>query len=200
MVIGFWVTVGSNFFSHTGEGETAPFWGSIRENLGENTPAGLKNNRSKSFGLGGVSITNVKLHAVMQLQTNYHFMDFGLTFANFINYMKRPGFLVFNPGKSETRAGKMGRHLVKQLCLKTRILELFSDCRTASSCVLLHKSVGSSATHCLTQREGIYGICMRHKLLIVAIRHFIVFFRFALRMLDETALPSDVCDGLRNRL
>ncbi|GBM66395.1 hypothetical protein AVEN_92700-1 [Araneus ventricosus] len=38
IVIGFWVTVGSNFFSHAGEGETAPFVGSIRERLGENTP------------------------------------------------------------------------------------------------------------------------------------------------------------------
>ncbi|GBO42729.1 hypothetical protein AVEN_231452-1 [Araneus ventricosus] len=41
IVIGFWVTVGSNFFSHAGEGETAPSWGSIRGSLGENTPAGL---------------------------------------------------------------------------------------------------------------------------------------------------------------
>ncbi|GBM77289.1 hypothetical protein AVEN_182722-1 [Araneus ventricosus] len=41
VVIGFWVTIGSNFFSRAGEGETAPFWGSIRESLGENTPAGL---------------------------------------------------------------------------------------------------------------------------------------------------------------
>ncbi|GBL81135.1 hypothetical protein AVEN_266202-1 [Araneus ventricosus] len=29
------------FFSHTEGGETAPFWGSIRESLGENTPAGV---------------------------------------------------------------------------------------------------------------------------------------------------------------
>ncbi|GBN79373.1 hypothetical protein AVEN_82288-1 [Araneus ventricosus] len=41
IVIGFWVTVGSNFFSHAREGETAPFCGSIRERLGENIPAGL---------------------------------------------------------------------------------------------------------------------------------------------------------------
>ncbi|GBO33272.1 hypothetical protein AVEN_105594-1 [Araneus ventricosus] len=43
IVIGFWITVGSNFFSHAGEGETAPFRGSIRESLGENNPAGLYN-------------------------------------------------------------------------------------------------------------------------------------------------------------
>ncbi|GBN90504.1 hypothetical protein AVEN_204203-1 [Araneus ventricosus] len=41
IVIGFLVAVGSDFFIHAGEGETAPFWGSIRERLGENTPAGL---------------------------------------------------------------------------------------------------------------------------------------------------------------
>ncbi|GBM37152.1 hypothetical protein AVEN_205592-1 [Araneus ventricosus] len=44
IVIGFWITVGSNFFSHEGEGETAPFWGSIRESLGENTPSGFHTN------------------------------------------------------------------------------------------------------------------------------------------------------------
>ncbi|GBN79622.1 hypothetical protein AVEN_248564-1 [Araneus ventricosus] len=41
IVIGFWITVGLNFFNHAGEGETAPFGGSIRESLGENTPAGF---------------------------------------------------------------------------------------------------------------------------------------------------------------
>ncbi|GBN72897.1 hypothetical protein AVEN_1732-1, partial [Araneus ventricosus] len=41
IVIGFWITVGSNFFTHAEEGQTAPFGGSIRESLGETTPAGF---------------------------------------------------------------------------------------------------------------------------------------------------------------
>ncbi|GBN85444.1 hypothetical protein AVEN_257304-1 [Araneus ventricosus] len=41
IVIGFWVTVGSNFFIHAGEEETTPYGGSIRESLGENPPAGF---------------------------------------------------------------------------------------------------------------------------------------------------------------
>ncbi|GBN79724.1 hypothetical protein AVEN_23251-1 [Araneus ventricosus] len=40
IVIGFWVTVGSNFFIHARGRETEPFWESIRESLGETTPSG----------------------------------------------------------------------------------------------------------------------------------------------------------------
>ncbi|GBN90672.1 Serine/threonine-protein phosphatase CPPED1 [Araneus ventricosus] len=48
IVIGFWITIGSNFFSHAGEGETAPFGGSIRGSLGENTPAGCFQSSKRS--------------------------------------------------------------------------------------------------------------------------------------------------------
>ncbi|GBN97662.1 hypothetical protein AVEN_1261-1 [Araneus ventricosus] len=84
IVIGFWITVGSNFFSHAVEGETAPFGGSIRESLGENTPAGClfgtqegKSNRQgrkpmkfRSNQLEGVEFQrtqNPKLHPLIPI-------------------------------------------------------------------------------------------------------------------------------------
>ncbi|GBN14812.1 hypothetical protein AVEN_115745-1 [Araneus ventricosus] len=45
IVIGSWVAIGSNFFIHAVGGETAPFSRSIRESLGETTPADFEGNK-----------------------------------------------------------------------------------------------------------------------------------------------------------
>ncbi|GBO16757.1 hypothetical protein AVEN_1244-1 [Araneus ventricosus] len=58
IVIGFCVTEGSNFFSHAEGGETAPFWGSIREILGETTPAGSDTETYKTLTFTKIAKSN----------------------------------------------------------------------------------------------------------------------------------------------